>query len=311
MSSIARWINRVAKAGFIMVHNVLLRAGVIVLPNHYYAPVADVRQLSATRKYWAVRAPMRGIDTEPQRQIAWLRDHVHPFESEYRGNRRFLEGVAAGYGLGYGYIEAQCLHGVVRSLKPRRIIEVGSGVSSHVMLGALERNNAEDRPGSLTCIEPYPSKFLRATRGIELIAAPVEQLDPAVFDVLEAGDMLFIDSAHAVRPGGDVVFLYLSVIPRLKAGILIHIHDIFFPYLHQRDLLTSLFQWEETALLGALLTDNSRLRIECCQSQLHYDDPEGLRTIFPEYRPASAASDGLIHGKAEGHFPASVFLMVC
>lgn len=286
----------------------MLRLGLVVLPNHYYTPVADMHKLKETRKYWAIRAPMHGIDVNPASQMAWLQEHVAPFESEYRGNARYHEGVTAGYGPGYGYIEAQCLHGVVRSLRPKRIIEVGCGVSTHIMLGALERNAAEGHSGLVTCIDPYPSDFLKA-RDVNLITGFVEQLDPAIFDVLEAGDMLFIDSTHAVRPGGDVVFLYLSVIPRLKPGVIVHIHDIFLPYLHQRDLLNGLFQWEETALLVALLTDNRRLSILTCLSQLHYDDIPGLTAVFPEYRHEEGA-DGLNNKPGSAHFPASIYLTI-
>lgn len=308
MPSVKRRFKNLAKSGLFNLHKAMLRVGLIVLPNHYYAPIADVNRLAATRARWAVRAPMHGIDTEPGRQLEWLRRNVLPFEPEYRGNQRYLDGVAAGYGPGYGYIEAQCLHGVVRSLKPRRIIEVGSGVSTHVMLGALERNASDGQAGKLTCIEPYPSDFLRNASGIDLIGHPVEELDPAVFDALEAGDMLFINSTHAVRPGGDVVYLYLQIVLRLKPGVLVHVHDIYFPFLHQRDLLHTLFQWQESALLAALLTGNAGLRIESCLSQLHYDDPPGLLSIFPEYL-RNPGEDGLSEAASQGHFPSSVYLL--
>lgn len=310
MTTIGRRITNAGKSSLFQIHKIFLKFGLIVLPNHYYTPIADLRNLAKFRSQWARRSPMHGVDTEVSRQIAWLRTHVMPLEAEYRGNAPFHEGVAAGYGPGYGYIEAQCLHGVVRSLKPRRIIEVGSGVSTYIMLGALTRNAADGTPGKITCIEPYPSNFLKVNGEIRLLPQPVEALDPAAFDVLEAGDMLFIDSTHAVRPGGDVVHLYLNVIPRLKPGVLVHIHDIYFPYLYQRDLLTSLFQWEETALLAALLTNNQRLSIVTCLSQLHYDDAEGLAEVFPEYR-REPDTDGLSDAPGTGHFPASIYLITC
>jgi hypothetical protein len=97
------------------------------------------------------------------------------------------------------------------------------------------------------------------------------------------------------------------VLPRLKPGVHVHIHDIYFPYLYQRDLLHSLFQWEETLLLAALLTNNERLALTTCLSQLHYDDPEGLKAIFPEYRRAPD-TDGLADGSPDFHFPASIYL---
>jgi len=291
-------------------HTTALKAGVVVLPNHFYTPVADVNELRRKRSSWARRSSMIGVKCDLDSQVAFLRDMVKPFEPEYRGNKAFLEGAAKGFGLGYGYIEAQCYHGVLRSLKPARIIEVGSGVSTYCAMqaGAL---NAQTGPApKITCIEPYPSKFLLKTAqdaNITLIKSPVELVDPNIFLELESGDFLFIDSTHAVKPGGDVLFLYLEVLPRLKPGVHIHIHDIYFPYLHQRDLLTTYFQWSETALLQALLTYNSRLSITLCLSQLHYDAPDVMKEVFPEY-VRQADRDGLVDGKPAGHFPASVYL---
>ncbi len=291
-------------------HRTALKAGIVVLPNHFYAPVADVHELRRTQSSWARRSSMLGVDVDLARQIAALNDMVLPFEPEYRGNATYSEGVAGGAGPGFGYIEAQALHGVLRSLKPRRIIEVGSGVSTHCAMHAVGLNAKEGRPATITCIEPYPSAFLQqaaATGAVELVKSPVQALDPDFFLGLEAGDLLFIDSTHAVKPGGDVVYLYLEVLPRLKPGVTVHIHDIYLPYVYQRDVLSALFQWSETALLQALLTNNAHLSIVFCLSQLHYDAPETLAAVFPEYDPQPAA-DGLVEPGAPGHFPASIYL---
>jgi hypothetical protein len=135
----------------------------------------------------------------------------------------------------------------------------------------------------------------------------VQELAPSEFDSLENGDFLFIDSSHAVKPGGDVLYLYLEVLPRLKPGVIVHIHDIFFPYLHQRNVLDTLFQWTETALLQALLTNNERLRILFSLSMLHYDAPADLKRVFPEYTPAPDSA-GLADDRTGGHFPCSLYL---
>ena len=277
-----RALRDAGKAALGTLHDIGLRAGLTILPNHYYTPVADRHRLALTSSSWARRAELRGIDTAAGPQVDWLAANVAPFEAEYRGNAVYKTGMTQGFGPGYGYIEAQCYHGVLRALKPRRVVEIGSGVSTWCALQALEINAAEGRPGRVTCIEPYPSDFLRAA-AIDLVAQPVEQLAPSYFDTLEAGDVLFIDSTHAVRPGGDVLYIYLSLLPRLKPGVIVHIHDIYLPFLYQRDVLTTLFQWTETALLAALLTNNDKLRILVCLSQLSYDAPEALARTFPDY----------------------------
>jgi len=304
-------LKPLAKSAIGMFHRLALRAGVVVVPNHYYTPVADVNQLRQFKKSWAKRSSMLGVDMDVAAQGNVLREMVKRYEPEIRGNAPFREGAAKCFGPGFGYIEAQCLHGVLRALKPRRIFEVGSGVSTYCALHAISLNEKEGHHTDITCIEPHPSNFLREIRNkkINLLEKPVQELDPDFFLGLEAGDLFFIDSTHAIKPGGDVIYLYLEVIPRLKPGVIVHIHDIFLPYLYQRDLLQvrTLFQWSETALLLALLTFNSRLSVLFSLSLLHYDAPEVLSDIFPEYLP-QPAENGLCEWAAAGYFPSSLYL---
>jgi predicted O-methyltransferase YrrM len=292
-------------------HRLALHAGVIILPNHYYAPVADVHELRKLKQSWAKRSSMMSVDMDLAAQAHKLREMVASYESEYRGNEAFTQAAAKGFGLGFGYVEAQCLHGVLRALKPQKICEIGSGVSTYCALRAIELNEIEGFYTKVTCVEPNPSNFLRKmqSKKIDLIEKPVQTLDPEFFDTLHAGDLLFIDSTHAIKPGGDVIYLYLEVIPRLRPGVVVHIHDIYLPYLYQRDLLhlRTLFQWSETALLLALLTNNNRLSVLFCLSMLHYDAPEVLASVFPEYRP-QAAENGLCAPAAAGYFPSSIYL---
>lgn len=308
-----RHVNRLSrdliKSTFLKVHQVALGGGIVVLPNHYYTPIADVRELTRTRDKWAKRSPMTGIDADLGRQVGRLQEIVKPFEPEYRGNATYKEGAARGFGPGFGYVEAQALHGVLRWLKPKRVIEVGSGVSTHCALKALALNASDGSAGKITCIEPYPSDYLKSSSEIDLVSSKVEDIDPAVFDRLDAGDFLFIDTSHAVRPIGDVTHLYLEVIPRIKPGCVIHIHDIYFPYSFQRDLLNGLFQTTETPLLQALLTHNNRLEILFCLSMLHYDAQDVMKDVFPEYSPAPDVN-GLNVPNTTGHFPSSIYLRV-
>jgi hypothetical protein len=301
-----RLIKSRAKKLLMTAHKQALRMGVVILPKHYYVPIADVLELKKTRDIWARRSAMRGVETDIRQQAALLQELVGPFEHEYRGNQAMKEAAASGFGQGFGYIEAQCLHGVIRWLKPKRVIEVGSGVSTHCAVRAATLNAAEGRPAQITCIEPYPSSYLRNSRRIKLIARKVQEVAPTEFDCLESEDLLFIDSSHTVKPGGDVLYLYLEVLPRLNDGVVIHIHDIYFPYLYQRNLLSTPYQWAETALLQALLTNNPRLKILFSLSMLHYDAPADLQRVFPEYSRAPD-KDGLAEDR-EGHFPSSIYL---
>jgi hypothetical protein len=127
-----------------------------------------------------------------------------------------------------------------------------------------------------------------------------------VFLRLRPGDLLFIDSTHAVRTGSEVIRLYLEVLPRLRPGVLVHIHDIYLPYPFHPNVLGELFDWQETALLTALLTGNDSLEILTCLSALTVDRPGCLGEILPDLH-ARRLESGMQAG-GEGHYPASIWL---
>ena len=205
-------------------------------------------------------------------------------------------------------------HGVIRHYKPNKVIEVGSGVSSYCIMNALEMNDAETgRTASLSCIEPFPSDLLKRSGKINLITQKVQTIPFHYFNELGANDLLFIDSSHTVKPGGDVNFLILEVIPRLKSGVIIHFHDIYLPYDYQRDVLRTFLHWTETSLLHAFLIFNNKTKIIFCESMLHYDRKDALAKVFPEYNPQSDVNG--LNEKIEKpfeenyrHFPSSIYL---
>ena len=139
------------------------------------------------------------------------------------------------------------------------------------------------------------------------MAVQCQSAPQSLFDELEAGDVLFIDSSHSVKTGSDVVRIYLELLPRLRPGVLVHIHDVFLPYAYPRDTLNTYFGWQETALLTALLTGNRKLWICACLSGLHYDRRMELRNILSDYTPQDDL-DGLQAG-THGHFPSSLWLL--
>ena len=177
---------------------------------------------------------MQGIPVDLDEQARTVEEVCRKFEPEVRGNPIYFEAVRRGGGPGYGYIEAQALHSVLRHYKPGRVIEVGSGVSTFCMAEALDRNRKETAaPWSLTCIEPYPrpalQEFCRGRPEIQLVRKPVQEAPPALFETLGPRDLLFIDSSHVAKVGSDVTHLVLEVLPRLREGVIVHVHDIYFP----------------------------------------------------------------------------------
>jgi len=298
--------NRAATGIFLF----LDRLGVHVIPKHFYTPVADYTWLRNNREVWEPAWDMTGVHWDLNEQIRWLNEVCSGYVEEVAGLRHYQHVGSAGLGYGYGPIESQVLHCFVRKFAPRRIIEVGSGVSTACMLDAARRNEGEGRnPSEILCIEPFPKKQFAHVAGITHVERMVQTVDPAIFDRLQAGDLLFIDSSHAVKTGSDVTALYLNVLPRLRPGVHVQIHDISLPYLYVRDTLSTVFGWQETMLLAALLTGNSQIRINACMSGLHYGRQAQMRNILPDYRPQR--SDSGLSSPAEDpelHFPSSIYL---
>jgi hypothetical protein len=292
-------------------HRLMSRAGIHVLRRHYYSCVPDGRELAESKTVWAKASQLPGIDAPLDRQAQALKEICLPYQAEYEGNRVYAEAVRLNSGPGFGYIEAQALHGVVRHLKPSRIVEVGSGVSTRCALAALELNARDGGPGKLTCIEPFPFSWLKDA-DVDLLEKKVQETDLSLFESLEDGDLLFIDSSHTVKAGSDVNFEILEVLPRLKKGVWVHFHDIYLPYDYQRDLMQTLNFWSETSLLRAYLTDNPRAKIVFALSMLHYGRQDALKEVFPEYVPQKDVN-GLdppgtpAFESPPGHFPSSLY----
>jgi hypothetical protein len=122
-------------------------------------------------------------------------------------------------------LDAAAAYAIVRSTRPRRIVEVGSGHSTRFMARAVADGGLDTR---ITAIDPRPRAPIKGLP-IEWLQTHVETLDARPFSALAANDILFIDSSHQMKPGGDVEFLMQEVIPKLPAGVRVHFHDIFLP----------------------------------------------------------------------------------
>jgi hypothetical protein len=285
------------------------RVGVHLLPKHYYTPVADYAWLRKNGNLWRNPVDMRGVDWDLDAQLSWLRSVCEPYYHEVVGLKSYEAMAESAMGPGYGPIESQILHCFIRGQRPRLVIEIGSGVSTLVTREAA-RLNERDGAGSsrIIAIEPYPRPNLRSLPGVELIESMAQEAPLSIFDQLEAGDLLFIDSTHAVKIGSDAVRICLEIIPRLKPGVFIHYHDITLPYLYPRTALTHFFGWQETALVLAMLNDSSRISVLCGLSALHYDRTSELAAIATDYRPQEN-DDGLLKGDPNGrHCPDSLWL---
>lgn len=181
----------------------------------------------------------------------------------------------------FGSIDALVLHAWLSVTRPNRIIEIGSGFSTAVMLDAADSIGTTR---DITCIEPYPERLnslLKGSDNLTLRESPVQDVDPAKFQELQAGDLLFIDSTHVAKPGSDVLYLMLEILPTLQAGVSVHVHDIFWPLSYRQDWLVEGRDWTEAYLLRALLTDSQVWRIEWFSDFIWQTQPELARKILP------------------------------
>jgi len=291
------------------------RMGVLVLPAHYYCSEPDIIELEHNVDLWAKPSQLPGIEVDLDAQLDRLRKVCLPFREEYGENEHYLKAAAEHYGPGFGFIEAQLLHAVVRYYQPIRILEVGSGISTYCFQQAVNATRAAGgRVADIVCVEPHPSaplSHVAEAGAIRLIKEPVQRVAFELFGNLSTNDILFIDSSHVAKAGSDVDHIILEILPRLSAGVLVRFHDIYFPYNYQRDLLETFLHSNETSLLRALLTQNGSFQILFCLSHLHYERPDDLKSLFPSYRP-QVGWNGLRLRNADpnSHFPSSIWLQV-
>ena len=286
------------------------RCEIHLLPKYYYSLVPDYAWLRANRDAWTQPSSLPGVPWDLPSQYECLRETCQDYYSEVAGLQFYRKVTGGEWGLGYGEIESQVLHCFIRKWKPFRIIEIGSGVSTICMLHAARKNQEEGTPlPQITCIEPFPSAALRQLGpDIRLIPELCQLVPSSVFAALSPGDLLFVDCSHAVKLGSDVIRIFLDIIPNLGPGVLIHVHDIFLPYLYPRDALFKPFGWEETSLLLALLMNNDRLRVLTSLSALHYACPEQLKQLLADYEPAENFRGLAVSAQPTGHFPCSIWL---
>jgi len=256
---------------------------------HYSQPIPDTRGLDLS--IWNKCRDLSGVDMHDENQRQLLQDFVSRFKQEYdriecetsfSKTRFYLRNEW------FGSVDAEVLFCMIRQFKPRFIYEIGSGFSTLLAAEALSRNRAEGFPGTLVAIEPYPPDFLERglPKDVELRRTFVQKVALAEFEALVENDILFIDSSHVCRIGSDVQFEFLDVLPRLRRGVLVHVHDIFIPREYPKEwLLDRHFFWNEQYLLEAFLCFNTAFEVLWAGQWMHIKHPHLLAEAFSSYRP--------------------------
>jgi predicted O-methyltransferase YrrM len=238
------------------------------MPTHFYSPLPDLSRLEQPEqraRIWPAEPhPMPGIDWPADAQLdlcrtVFARQEPLVFPQESPADADVPE--YARNSPRYPPADAWILQAFLRHLQPARVIEVGAGYSSLV----TARVNRELFGGRMhfTAIDPYPLDFLeRGVSGLtELRTEEVQETPFEVFEQLGANDVLFIDTSHAVKTGGDVAWIFNQILPRLRSGVVVHLHDIFLPWDYPEDWVFAGKGWNEQYLLQSFLVWNSAFEI--------------------------------------------------
>jgi len=279
-------LRRVARAA---VRRVAPRVGYDVVEHNFNSPLPDIEHLPSW--VWDDRAETAGIDLRLAEAGALLTDVLQPYVAEFDpprtpqpGRRYYLENGM------YESVDAESLYAILRHFKPARLIELGSGASSNVIAEAKAANEREGSGLRHTIFDPFPF----TASPLDPVEADVhrqrtEDVELATFSELGAGDVLFVDTTHTVKTGGDVPRLILDVFPRLREGVLIHVHDIFMPYDYPRQwVIDRRRAWAEQYLLQAFLALNDSYEVMFPAHALARGAPDLVRAAIPSFAAGAA-----------------------
>jgi hypothetical protein len=253
-----RFIRRYSLNLFPVSERIFMNAGLLPVPDHYYQPLINPKKhlkdpLNKDRD-------LPGINWSTTKQLDLLSKFNYNDELNllplherdvsgnkfYYNNSRFCSG------------DAEYYYNIIRHIKPRRIIEIGSGMSTLLALEAIEKNKQEDAAYhcEVICIEPYKNPWL-GSLNVSFVKKKVEDVPSDLFQQLSVNDILFIDSSHIIRPQGDVLFEYLTLLPMIRSGVFIHAHDIFSPKDYPDTWVFNEHRmWNEQYLLESFLSFN-------------------------------------------------------
>jgi len=239
------------------------------VPNgHYYSPIVDVNEAEDHFRRFptALVEHVPGIKID-RSQVVQTWHKLLPFMKE----TPFTNASDTGFRYrfdnpAYSWADGLVLSGMIRLFRPRRFIEVGSGWSSACTIDTVEAY----LPGAcdLTFIEPHLHVFEQvivpapSKAKIEILNCKVQEVPVGKFESLRVGDILFIDSSHVLRTGSDVCYELFNILPNLASGVLVHFHDIFWPFEYPRQwVIEERRSWNELYAVRAFLTNNAEWKI--------------------------------------------------
>lgn len=232
--------------------------------GHYYSVIPSLEDVNKRSKMIYKTDKLCGININIEKQ--WL--NLEELRSLYNQNpletsqlRRFkIENGS------FSYDDAPVLHYMLRKIKPRHIVEIGSGNSSAIMMDTNDfymNNSIKEFTFIDIDLTLFKNNLIENDElKINMLEMPIQQVDLTIFEKLEANDLLFIDSSHVSKIGSDLHTIMFEILPILKNGVYIHFHDIRFPFEYSKELINSKVFWNEAYLLRSFLMFNNNFQIE-------------------------------------------------
>jgi len=283
MSRLVSFRARHAVEELRIVRRVMRRLGYHVVPANYYSPIPDLDAVPS--ETWTEPQEMPGVVWDLDRQLAFLENELAPTIGEFDAPLDPPGGQPGFYlrNPNFPGLDAEVLYAMVRRFQPATVVELGAGYSTLVIEAGAQRNREEGAPLHHEVFDPFPPQTLTVVSdSIDLRAISATEIALERFAHLTPGDLLFIDTTHAVKPGGDVIHLILGALPLVPAGVLVHIHDFYRPFEYPYALMDVFGSyWQEQYLVQAFLILNQEFDVLCANHALRRLRGERVRRLVP------------------------------
>jgi hypothetical protein len=259
---------------------ILDKFGVSIVQHHYVEPIVfpdDIRHdLNLPRA-------INGLDLNEVGQLSLLRQFRYRDELIAIPTERSAKIEFAYRNVTFGPGDAEFFYNMIRHFRPRRIVEVGCGMSTLMARLAIKKNidEADGYDCDHICVEPYPHPDILGL-GLNIVQKKVEDCDTSLFKSLEENDILFIDSSHVIRPQGDVTHQILNLLGLVRPGVIVHVHDVFTPRDYPAQwVLVDRLMFNEQYLLEAFLCFNTSFEVICAANWLFHNHLDKLADACP------------------------------
>lgn len=257
-------------------------------PGHFYSPIPDKKDITLEKYNKVIKSSfkLKAVDLNEKYQLELIKIfskfYPPPFKDKKINKFRYYY-----QNPNFSYGDAISLYSIIRFFKPKKIIEIGSGFSSCVILDTNEFFFKEKI--KIEFIEPFPDLFFSLIKNKDklknkIIVKKLQEINPNYFKTLKENDILFIDGTHVSKFNSDVNYIFFKILPILNKGVIIHFHDIFYPFEYPLSWLEQGIYWNEIYLLNAFLQYNNSFKIIFFNNYLYYKYKKILFKNLPLYK---------------------------